>query len=142
MQANVKWLEKRKFVAESGSGHCVVIDGPAEHGGENKGVRPMEMILMGLGGCATFDVVNILEKSRQNISRCEVELDAERAEGVPSPFTKISMTFVVTGKNLKESQVKRAIKLSAEQYCSATLMLQAGGVEISHDYRIVEESAL
>jgi len=139
MQASVKWLDKRKFVAESGSGHCVVIDGPPEHGGENKGARPMEMILMGLGACASFDVVSILEKSRQDLSDCKVELSAERADAVPSPFTKIAMTFVVSGKNLKEAQVKRAVKLSAEQYCSATIMLQAAGIEISHDYRIVEE---
>lgn len=136
MQAKVKWLEKRKFVAESGSGHCVVIDGPPDHGGENKGVRPMEMILMGLGGCAAFDVVSILEKARQKVASCEVLLEAERAEGVPSPFTKIDMVFVVKGENLKEPQVKRAVDLSAEQYCSATIMLKAAGVVVTHSYRI------
>lgn len=140
MQARVKWLEKRKFVAESGSGHSVVIDGPPDHGGENKGVRPMEMLLMGMGGCAAFDVVSILEKSRQKISSCEVLLDAERAEGVPSPFTKIDMVFVVKGRNLKDSQVKRAVDLSAEQYCSATIMMKAAGVTVTHSYRIEEEA--
>ncbi len=138
MQAKVKWLEKRKFVAESGSGHCVVMDGPPDHGGENKGVRPMEMMLMGMGGCASFDVISILEKSRQKVYSCEVLLEAERADGVPSPFTKVAMTFVVKGENLKEAQVARAVKLSAEQYCSATLMMQAAGVNVSHAYRIEE----
>lgn len=136
MQAKIKWLEKRKFVAESGSGHCVVIDGPPEHGGENKGVRPMEMMLMGMGGCAAFDVVNILEKSRQKVTSCEVELGAERAEGVPSPFTKIDMVFVIKGDKLKEAQVQRAVNLSAEQYCSASIMMRAAGVEVTHSYRI------
>ncbi len=136
MKARVKWLEKRKFVAESGSGHSIVMDGPPDHGGENMGVRPMEMLLMGMGGCASFDVVSILEKSRQKVSSCEVELQAERADAVPSPFTKIDMVFVVRGEGLKEAQVKRAVQLSAEQYCSATIMMQAAGVEVTHSYRI------
>lgn len=136
MQANVKWLEKRKFVAESGSGHSVIIDGPPDHGGENQGARPMEMMLMGMGGCAAFDVVSILEKSRQKVTHCEVQLEAERADAVPSPFTKINMTFILKGENLKEAQVQRAVSLSAEQYCSATIMMKAAGVEVTHSYRI------
>lgn len=136
MQASVSWLEKRKFVAESGSGHRVVIDGPPDHGGENQGARPMELMLMGMGGCAAFDVVSILEKSRQKVTHCEVQLEAERADAVPSPFTKIAMTFILKGENLKDAQVQRAVNLSAEQYCSATIMMKAAGVDVTHSYRI------
>ena len=137
MQAKVKWVDNAMFIGESGSGHAVVMDGPEDHGGRNMGVRPMEMILLGLGGCASFDVVSILKKSRQNVSACHVDLDAERADGVPSPFTKIHLRFVVSGEDLKESQVERAVKLSAEKYCSASIMLEAAGVELSHSYEIV-----
>ena len=125
-------------MAESGSGHAVVMDGPPDHGGRNIGVRPMEMILLGLGGCASFDVVNILKKARQEIVSCRAELEAERVEGVPSPFTKIHLKFLVTGKNLKASQVERAVNLSAEKYCSATIMLRAAGVDITHSYEVAE----
>ncbi|WP_111642741.1 OsmC family protein [Marinimicrobium alkaliphilum] len=138
MQATVKWVDGKMFLGESGSGHTVVMDGPPDHGGRNLGVRPMEMLLLGLGGCSTFDVMSILEKSRQAVTDCRVELQAERAEGVPSPFTSIHLHFVVTGKNLKENQVKRAVELSATKYCSASIMLEAGGVDITHDYEIVE----
>lgn len=137
MQANVKWVDGAMFLGESGSGHAVVMDGPADHGGRNVGARPMEMILLGLGGCASFDVVSILKKSRQNVTGCEAQLQAERADAVPSPFTKIHIRFVVSGKDLKEVQVERAIKLSAEKYCSASIMLEAAGVELSHSYEIV-----
>jgi putative redox protein len=138
MQATVKWVDGAMFVGESGSGHSVVMDGPADHGGRNMGVRPMEMLLLGLGGCASFDIVSILQKSRQNVQDCHAELQAERAEGVPSPFTKIHIKFVVKGSNLKDTQVKRAVELSAEKYCSASIMLRNAGVDISHDYEIVE----
>jgi putative redox protein len=138
MQAKVKWVDGVMFVGESGSGHSVVMDGPADHGGRNMGVRPMEMILLGLGGCASFDVVNILKKARQNVTGCHAELDAERADGVPSPFTKIHIRFVVSGHDLKESQVERAVKLSAEKYCSASIMLEAAGVELSHSIEVVQ----
>ena len=134
MQATVKWMDNALFVGESGSGHAVVMDGPPDHGGRNLGVRPMEMILLGLGGCASFDVVSILKKSRQAVSNCRAELTAERAEGVPSPFTKIHIQFVVTGSALKASQVERAVKLSAEKYCSASIMLEKAGVELTHAY--------
>jgi len=140
MKATVKWLDGRSFVGESGSGHAVVMDGPPDHGGKNMGVRPMEMILLGVGGCASFDVISILEKSRQNISDCRAEMTAERAEGVPSPFTKIHMNFVVTGVNLKETQVKKAVSLSAEKFCSASIMLGAAGVEMTHSYEIVDKA--
>ena len=138
MKAAVKWVDGAQFLAESGSGHSVVMDGPEDHGGRNVGVRPMEMLLMGMGGCASFDVMSILKKSRQPVQDCRCELSAERAEGVPSPFTKIHMHFVVTGSGVKEAQVKRAVELSATKYCSASIMMEAAGVEISHDYELVE----
>lgn len=138
MQARVKWVEQAMFLAESGSGHAVVMDGPEENGGRNIGVRPMEMLLMGLGGCSTFDVVSILKKSRQAVQDCEVQISAERAETEPKVFTKIALHFIVSGKDLKESVVKRAVDLSAEKYCSASIMLGRGGVEIKHSFEIVE----
>lgn len=140
MQARVKWVENAMFLAESGSGHAVVMDGPEENGGRNIGVRPMEMLLMGLGGCSTFDVVSILKKSRQVVVDCEVQINAERADTEPKVFTKIALHFVVTGKDLKETVVKRAVDLSAEKYCSASIMLGRGGVEISHSFEIVEQT--
>lgn len=137
MQATVTWQGKVKFVAQSGTGHEVVLDGPADHGGENQGPRPMEMLLMGMGGCASFDVVSILQKARQVVTDCRCELTAERADAVPSVFTKIHLHFVVSGEGLKENHVKRAVSLSAEKYCSASIMLAKGGVEISHSYEVV-----
>jgi len=136
MKARIKWVEDVTFVGESGSGHGVVIDGPPEHGGHNRGLRPMEMVLLGLGGCTAFDVLHILKKARQAVDDCVVELEAERADTEPRVFTRIHVHFIVTGKALKESQVQRAVALSAEKYCSASLMLGRGGVEISHDYEI------
>ena len=140
MLAKVKWVDGRMFLGESGSGHTVVMDGPPDHGGRNLGVRPMEMILLGLGGCASFDVMSILEKSRQQVSDCWVELSAERAEGVPSAFTKIAMKFVITGRALKEKQVEKAVTMSAEKFCSASIMLEAAGVELSHSHEVREAS--
>ena len=125
------------FVGESGSGHAVVIDGPPEAGGRDLGIRPMELVLSGLGACTAFDVVSILKKSRQKVTDCRVELDAERADKVPKVFTRIHIHFVITGQDLKAAAVERAIELSAEKYCSATIMLSAS-VEISHDFEIVE----
>lgn len=139
MRATVKWLEGVTFVAESGSGHALVVDGPPAQGGRNIGPRPMEMLLMGLGSCASFDVVSILSKARQPVSSCEARLEAERADAVPAVFTRIALHFVVTGRGLKEAQVKRAVALSAEKYCSASIMFGAAGVEISHSYEVVEE---
>ena len=136
MQGRVKWVENAMFLAQSDSGHCVVMDGPPEAGGQNLGIRPMEMVLLGTGGCSVFDVVSILKKSRQPVIDCEVELSADRAETVPKVFTKINMNFVVTaGPGIKEAQVARAVKLSAEKYCSASIML-AHSVEITHSYEI------
>ncbi len=139
MQATVKWVDGVQFLGESGSGHSVVMDGPENHGGRNTGVRPMEMLLLGIGGCASFDVLSILTKSRQPVSDCKCELKAERADTVPAVFTKIHLHFVVSGKGLKEAQVARAVELSATKYCSASKMMDAAGVEVTHDYEIVEE---
>jgi len=126
------------FLAESGSGHTLVMDGPPEAGGRNLGVRPMETVLIGLGGCASYDVVSILKKARQDIRDVRTELEAERADSEPKVFTRIHLRFVVTGKGLKEAHVKRAVDLSAEKYCSASIMLGRAGVDITHDYQIVE----
>ncbi|MEW8027446.1 MAG: OsmC family protein [Candidatus Thiodiazotropha sp.] len=138
MKARVVWVEDSVMMGESGSGHGVVMDGPPEHGGRNLGVRPMEMLLLGMGGCTEFDVLSILRKSRQQVSSCVVELEAERAEQDPKIFTRIHAHFIVTGKGLSEKHVARAISLSAEKYCSASLML-AKSAEITHDYEIRDE---
>ena len=138
MQATVKWMDGAMFVGESGSGHSVVMDGPEDLGGRNLAARPMEMLLLGTGGCSIYDVLSMLKKSRQQVTDCRVELQAERADAVPAVFTRINMHFVVTGVGLKENQVKRAVELSAEKYCSASIMLGAAGVEITHTYEIVE----
>jgi len=127
------------FVGESGSGHSVVMDGAPDAGGRNLGVRPMEMLLLGLGGCTAFDVVSILHKSRQQISDCEVEIEAERAEQVPKVFTKIHVHFIVSGKGLDPNKVKKAVELSADKYCSASRMLEKAA-EITHDFEIVESA--
>ena len=137
MKARVKWLENVSFVAQSGTGHSVVMDGAPEDGGQNLGVRPMEMLLMGLGGCTAFDVVLILRRGRQDVTDCVVELEAERAPEPPKVFTRIHVHFIVTGRDLAEKHVKRAVELSAEKYCSASLLL-AKTAEITHDYEIVE----
>ena len=138
MKAEVTWAGGVSFRGTSGSGHEVVMDGPPDQGGQNLGVRPMEMLLLGLGGCASFDVVSILRKSRQDVTGCELQLEAERADAVPSVFTRIHLQFVVSGSQLKEKQVERAVKLSADKYCSASIMLEKAGVEISHGFEIVE----
>ncbi|WP_241287313.1 OsmC family protein [Pseudomonas aeruginosa] len=138
MKARIQWAGEAMFLGESGSGHVVVMDGPPDHGGRNLGVRPMEMVLIGLGGCTNFDVVSILKKARQPVESCEAFLEAERADEEPKVFTKIHVHFVVKGRGLKEARVKRAVELSAEKYCSASIMLGRGGVEITHDYEIVE----
>jgi putative redox protein len=138
MEAKVRWVGDAMFLAESGSGHSVVMDGPPELGGRNMGVRPMEMILLGVGGCANFDVMTMLKKSRQDVSDCVAELSADRADAVPAVFTAIHLNFKVTGRNLKEAHVKRAVQLSAEKYCSASIMLAAAGVKMTHTYEIIE----
>jgi len=136
MKARVKWVEDATFVGESGSGHAVVMDGPLDSGGRNLGIRPMEMLLIGMGGCTAFDVVLILKKARQPVADCVVEIEAERAETVPRVFTRIHVHFVISGDGLSEKQVARAVQLSAEKYCSASIML-GKAAEISHDYEVV-----
>lgn len=137
MKARIKWVENALMVGESGSGHAVVMDGPPEHGGRNLGVRPMEMLLLGLGGCTQFDVVHILRKGRHTVDRCDVEIEAERAETEPKVFTRIHVHFIVSGPGLTDKVVARAVNLSAEKYCSASIML--GKVaEISHDFELVD----
>ncbi|MGR8919776.1 MAG: OsmC family protein [Gammaproteobacteria bacterium] len=137
MKATIKWVDEAMFVGETGSGHAVVVDGPPDAGGRNLGPRPMELVLTGLGACTAFDVVSILRKSRQPVGDCRVELDAARAESIPQVFTRIHIHFVVSGQGLKRSAVERAVKLSAEKYCSATLMLREA-VEITHDYEVID----
>lgn len=137
MKARIKWVEDVMFVGETGSGHSLVIDGPPEHGGRNLGIRPMELLLQGLGGCTAFDVMMILKRARQPVTDCVLEIEAERAETEPKVFTKIHVHFIVTGTGVSEKHVQRAIQLSAEKYCSASIML--GQVaEITHDYELRE----
>lgn len=137
MKARIKLIEGVSFAGQSESGHTVVMDGPPDSGGKNLGVRPMEMLLLGMGGCTAFDVVHILRKSRQPISDCVAEIDATRADVDPKVFTKIHVHFIVSGKGLDPKRVDQAIKLSAEKYCSASIML--GKVaEVTHDFEIVE----
>ncbi|MEI7796219.1 MAG: OsmC family protein [Methylococcaceae bacterium] len=138
MQATVKWVDGMMFVGESGSGHSVVMDGPLDLGGRNMGIRPMEMLLIGVGGCSSFDVVQILQKGRADLVGCVAELTAERVDAVPAVFSKIHLHFVVSGRDLKPAVVERAVKLSAEKYCSAAIMLGNAGVEMTHDFEVIE----
>ncbi len=136
MKAKVKWVDGAMMVGESGSGHAVVMDGPPDFGGQNLGIRPMEMLLLGLGGCTQFDVLLILRKGRHEVTGCVVELEAERAESEPKIFTKIHIHYKVTGPKLTDNAVERAVKLSAEKFCSASIMLGAMA-EVTHDYEIL-----
>lgn len=138
MECRIKWIENMSFVAETGSGHAFVMDGAPEHGGHNTGPRPMETLLAGAGGCTASDVVVILRKSKQEVSGCEVQLKAERAETDPKVFTSIHMHFIVRGRDLKPSVVESAIRLSHEKYCSASIML-AKTAQITHDYEIIAD---
>ena len=138
MKARIKWVEQVSFLGETESGHAVLMDGPADGGGRNLGPRPMEMVLLGTGGCTTYDVIHILKKGRQKVSDCVVEIQADRATEDPKVFTKIHFHFVVTGKDLKTEQVERAIKLSAEKYCSASIML-GKSADITHDFEVIQE---
>jgi putative redox protein len=137
MKARIKWVEQVSFLGETESGHAVLMDGSPAAGGRNLGPRPMEMLLLGAGGCTSFDVISILKKSRQAVSDCYVELEAERAETDPKVFTRIHMHFVVTGKDIKPETVEKAIKLSAEKYCSASIML-GQTAEITHDFEVIQ----
>lgn len=137
MKARIKWVEDATFLGEAGSGHAVVMDGPPDMGGRNLGARPMEMMLLGMGGCTAFDVVHILKKSRQDVTDCIAELEAERADSEPKVFTRIHVHFVIKGRELNDAKVRKAVELSAEKYCSASIMLGNAGVAISHDYEII-----
>ena len=137
MKVRVKWVENVAFVGETESNHAFVMDGAPEGGGRNLGPRPMEVVLVGTGGCTAYDVVSILRKSRQDISDCVVEIEADRAPSDPKVFTRIHFHFVITGRALKREQVERAIHLSAEKYCSASIML-AKTAQITHDYELID----
>ena len=134
MHATVKWAEGLQFIGESGSGHPVVLDSPDN----NKGISPMEMLLLGVGGCSAFDVIMILEKTRQKMLDCRVEVDGERTEEPPRVFTKINMKFIVSGHALNEDQVNRAIELSATKYCGASIMMEAAGAEVKRSCEIIQ----
>lgn len=138
MKARVKWLQDVMFVGESGSGHAVVMDGAPEAGGRNLGFRPMEMLLLGLGGCAAFDVMLILRRGREQVTDCVVDIDADRAGTDPKVFTNIRMRFVVTGHALNAGKVERAVKLSEEKYCSASAIISKTA-QITHTIEIVDE---
>ncbi|MDH3693936.1 MAG: OsmC family protein [Gammaproteobacteria bacterium] len=135
MKATINLIDGVNFSASADSGHEIMMDGPPDFGGQNRGSRPMEVVLMGMGGCTAFDVVHILRKARQDITDCRVELSAERADKEPKVFTKIHVHFILSGRELRESAVERAVKLSAETYCSASIML-GKTAEITHDYEI------
>jgi putative redox protein len=137
MKAKVTWINGRAFLGESGSGHAIVMDGAPEAGGRNIGVRPMEMLLLGLGGCTAFDVVMILEKGREKITDVEIELEAERASEDPKVFTKVKLIYSFKGHVLKHAAVERAVKLSAEKYCSASKMFEKTAT-LEHEIRILE----
>ncbi|PRC93664.1 OsmC family protein [Solimicrobium silvestre] len=141
MECTVRWTGQSgmTFLAETGSGHVVAMDGAPDGGGRNLAPRPMEMVLLGTGGCTAYDVVLILRKGGQTITNCDVKLTAERAEKEPKVFTKVHFHFTVSGSNIKVSAVERAIKLSHEKYCSASIMLEKTA-EITHSYEIVDDS--
>lgn len=137
MKARIKWVEERTFIGESGSGHTMVMDGDPAAGGRDLGIRPMETILLGLGGCTAYDVVEILQRSREPVEDCVIDIDADRAETDPKVFTKIRLHYVISGRGLNPKKVERAVNLSAEKYCSASIML-GKTAEITHDIEIVE----
>ena len=140
MQGKVKWVDDVMFVAESGSGHAIVLDGAIENGGRNKGMRPLELMALSVGSCSSYDVVTILKKARHKVSSCEVEVTAKRADAVPAVFESIHLHFQVSGENLKRDHVERAVVLSAEKYCSASIMLSNGGVVVTHEFELIEVS--
>ncbi|MEI2783385.1 MAG: OsmC family protein [Candidatus Competibacter sp.] len=137
MKTRITWLEDMTYVARSPSGHALVLDGPPELGGHNLGPRPMEMVLMGMGGCTAVDVVHILRKARQDLRGCELQVEAERADSDPKVFTRIRVHFILTGKDLSAKHVERAMELSAEKYCSASIML-GKTAQITHTFEIRE----
>lgn len=138
MKARIKWVEDVMFVAESGTGHAIVLDGAPESGGRNLGMRPMELMALSVGSCSSYDVVTILKKARQQITSCEAEVTAERVDATPAVFESIHLHFKLSGTDLSVKQVERAIELSADKYCSASIMLKSAGVKVTHDFEIVE----
>jgi len=141
MKSRIKWVQDVMFVAETGSGHALVMDGAPEAGGRNLGARPMEMLLAGLGGCSAFDVMLILKRGRESITDCVVEIDADRAESDPKVFTTIKMHYIITGNKVDSNKVERAIKLSTEKYCSASAMLGVVA-NITHDFEVRDANAI
>ena len=138
MKVQVQWLDNVAFRTIGDSNHEIIVDGPPESGGENRGARPMELVLMGLGGCTSFDIVDILKKSRQSVDDCTTELNATRSKSIPHVFETIQIHCKITGTQLDPKKVARAVSLSAEKYCSASIMLERGGVKIIHSHEIVE----
>ncbi len=137
MNGRVKWVENVMFVAESNSGHGIVLDGSPDSGGRNMGMRPMELMALGVASCSSYDVVTILKKARQDVTSCEAEIDAQRVDTTPAVFESIHLHFKVAGNDLSEKQVERAIELSADKYCSASIMLKNAGVKVTHDFEII-----
>ena len=138
MNARIKWVQDVMFVAESGTGHALVLDGAPAGGGRNMGMRPMELMVLSVGSCSSYDVVTILKKARQEITSCEAEVTAERVDATPAIFESIHLHFKLAGHNLSEKQVARAIELSAEKYCSASIMMKNAGVKVTHDFEIIQ----
>ena len=141
MKATVKWIEAAKMEGSSGSGHLVTIDGPESIGGKNQGMRPMELMLMSVGACSSVDVITILKKGREKVEDCIVEVEGERANTIPSVFERIHLNFKVSGKGLDKQKVMRAVELSANRYCSASIMLKGAGVEMSHSVEVIDTQA-
>lgn len=139
MKASIQWTGNVRFTGTSDSGHSVAIDGPPEFGGRNEGIRPMELMLLGVGSCTSFDVVNILRRGRQDIVSCVTDIEAERAGADPKVFTHVHLHFRITGRGVDRRKVERAIALTAQKYCSASIMLERGGVQVTHDYEVLAE---
>ena len=137
MNTTVRWIDGMMMVGESASGHAIVMDGPEELGGKNLGVRPMEMLLLGMGGCTTVDVVSTLKKMRENVQDCRVEISAKRADEHPKVFTAIHLHFIVEGDNLNDKKITKAVGLSADKYCSASIML-AKTATVTHDFEVIQ----
>jgi putative redox protein len=140
MRTEIQWVNNVHFTAEADSGHTVMIDGPPDSGGQNMGSRPMELMLMGVGGCTSFDVVNILVKARQKVTQCVTQITAQRADTVPQVFESIHIHFLLSGEDLDEKRIERAIHLTSEKYCSASILMQRAGVEVSHSFEITPAS--
>ena len=139
MKGLVKWVDNVMFIAKSGTGHSIVLDGAKEGGGQNSGMRPMELMALSVASCSSYDVVTILKKARQEIQSCEAEVEAKRVDSIPSVFESIHLRFKIAGFNLNKKQVKRAVELSAEKYCSASIMLKNSGVIVTHDFEIINQ---